>query len=222
MFTGIVRHVGKVLRTTPTAGGRRLTIDLGPLRDGLGMGDSVAVCGACLTACGVQGSAADFDVMSETLRRTRLGELTAGSAVNLERALTLVDTLDGHLVQGHVDGLAKVRKLDRTPGKWVIEFAVDPSLASQMVPRGSVAVDGVSLTIVEVLPDGFTVSLIPTTLSDTTLTDIEPGSSANIELDVIGKYVQRYLAAMLGEAAATRQGSSGGITLDTLRSAGYL
>ncbi|MFP4052872.1 MAG: riboflavin synthase [Phycisphaerae bacterium] len=221
MFTGIVRHVGKVLRTASTAEGRRLTIDLGPLREGLALGDSVAVCGACLTACGMQGAGVCFDVMSETLQRTRLGELSAGSAVNLERALTLADALDGHLVQGHVDGMAEVRRLDKTPGRWVIELAVDPSLAAQMVPKGSVAVDGVSLTVVDVLRDGFTVSLIPTTLEETTLMDLEPGDRVNIELDVIGKYVQRYLAAMLG-GKATGTGEPGGITLETLRNAGYL
>jgi riboflavin synthase len=222
MFTGIIQHVGTVRRIVPAAGGRTLTIELGPVAEGLGLGESIAVGGACLTACAIRGSEADFDVMTETLRATKLGQLTEGAKVNLEPALRLGDGLDGHLVQGHVDTVATVRSIDRSPGKWVGRFVLAPEAAGQMVPKGSVTVDGVSLTVVDVLPDGFTVSLIPTTLADTTLADLQPGDTVNVELDVIGKYVQKHLRAMLGSAEAGSRSADGGVSLETLRDAGFL
>jgi riboflavin synthase len=223
MFTGIIQHVGTLRRVVPTAGGRRLTIELGPIAEGLRLGDSVAVCGACLTASDIRGSEGDFDVMAETLRATRLGQLTEGTKVNLERALRLGDGLDGHLVQGHVDCVATARSIDEAPGKWVGEFAVGPETAAQLVPKGSVAIDGVSLTVVDVGSDGFTISLIPTTLADTTLADLRPGDAVNVELDVIGKYVHKHLRAMLGgQPGNPARSADGGVSLETLRDAGFL
>jgi riboflavin synthase len=214
MFTGIVRHIGKVLAAQGGASGKRLTIDLGPLAAGLVAGDSVAVSGACLTACGVSGSHAQFDVIRETLARTTLGGLGAGARVNLERSLQLGQGLDGHLVQGHVDGLAALKRV-RTGAEYVMEFSVGADLAALMIPKGSVAVDGVSLTLVDVSAEGFSVSLIPTTLRETTLGDLKPGDPANIETDVIGKYVRKYLTGL-----SSRPGS-GGITLEKLRDEGF-
>ena len=227
MFTGIIRHVGAVLRIDKTTGGKRLTIDVGPLAKGsgagagpgagsgtakgagsgassgaaagspltsvgLGLGDSVAVSGVCLTASAIAGAAATFDVIAETLDRTRLGSLGVGARVNLERSLQAGGSLDGHLVQGHVDGLATVANI-RRGGQFVLEFAAAPELLDQMVPKGSVAIDGVSLTLVDVTDSRFCVAIIPTTLAETTLGGLEPGDKVNIETDVIGKYVQKYL-----------------------------
>ncbi len=211
MFTGIVRHVGQVRSVVPTAGGARLTVDLGPLADGLALGDSVAVDGACLTATSIDGSTVSFDAVAETLAKTTLGSLAAGGRVNLERALTVDASLDGHLVQGHVDGTATVKSI--TPEAWT--FSAPRELAAQLVPKGSVAVAGVSLTVVDAGADSFSVALIPTTLAETTLGEMRVGQAVNIETDVIGKYVLRYLRN-LGAG-----GASGGLTLDALRKAGF-
>ena len=128
MFTGIVRHVGAVRSVGAAAGGSRLTVDAGPLAEGLQLGDSVAVDGACLTVAALAGAAACFDVIAETLSRTTLGDLRAGSRVNLERACRLNDALDGHLVQGHVDGVAAIRRTDRSGGRWALELAAPADL----------------------------------------------------------------------------------------------
>ena len=213
MFTGIIRHVGRVSAVADRGGGRRLSVDLGPLADGLRVGDSVAVSGACLTAAEVSGSQVEFDVVAETLRQTTLGKLSTGSKVNLERALTAGQALDGHLVQGHVDGRATVREV-RRGGQWVVTFGAPRELAAQLVSKGSIAVDGVSLTPAEVSAEGFSVALIPTTLAETTLTDLRGGDEVNIELDVIGKYVRAYL-----QQIATAGGD--GVTLEKLKRAGF-
>jgi len=214
MFTGMVQQVGVVRQVRPTSGGRRLTIDLGPLAEGLDLGDSVAVRGACLTVCAIAGTVGDFDVVSETLDRTTLCRLRSGAKVNLERALRLGDGLDGHLVQGHVDGVAAVRKI-ATGGRHEVSFATEPSLTGQMVSKGSVCIDGVSLTLTDVRADAFAVALIPTTLADTTLGELAVGDEVNVETDLIGKYVAKYLAALGG-------GQSGGVTLAKLRDAGFM
>ena len=210
MFTGIVRHVGQVRSVSAAPAGARLTVDLGPLAEGVGPGDSVAVDGACLTAVAVDAAEVSFDVVRETLARTTLGSLKGGSRVNLERALSAAAALDGHIVQGHVDGLATVKSI--APDAW--SFSAGRDLAEQLVPKGSVAVAGVSLTVVAAGAESFSVALIPTTLAGTTLGELRVGQAVNIETDVIGKYVLRYLRS-LGAAR------TGGLTLDTLRQAGF-
>jgi riboflavin synthase len=219
MFTGIVRHIGSLVSAQPGPAGKAMTIDLGPLVDGLSLGDSVAVNGVCLTASAITGTRVQFDVMAQTLRTTTLGDLAAGAKVNLERALVMGATLDGHLVQGHVDGLATLREIDQGDGRqWTLTFAGDDALAALMVPKGSVAIDGVSLTLVDVRDGRFSVSLIPTTREETTLGALAVGARVNIETDVIGKYVRKTLEAMLAEGV-TPAGSS--LTLDKLRDAGF-
>lgn len=215
MFTGIVRHVGSVKSVRPSGGGSRLAIDLGPLAEGLRQGDSVAVNGACLTATDLQGAAAEFDVISETLSHTTLGTLRPGAKVNLERALAAGDTLDGHLVQGHIDGTAAVRTI-KHDGQWTIEFSAQAELLGQMVSKGSVTIDGVSLTLANVSTDRFSVALIPTTLADTTLANLTAGVKVNVETDVIGKYVLRYLQQIASGQAG------GGLSLEALRQAGFM
>jgi len=212
MFTGIIRHVGTVRTVAAQAGGKRLGIDLGPLAAGLAEGDSVAVNGACLTAAAVASSRAEFDAVAETLGCTTLGDLRPGGKVNLERSLSAGDAIDGHLVQGHVDGVAEVRGITRG-GQWTVEFAAPAELTDLMVPKGSVAIDGVSLTLVAVAANSFSVTLIPTTLAGTALADLAAGSKVNVETDVIGKYVRKHLANL--------GASPGGLTLDKLRNAGF-
>ena len=213
MFTGIVQHVGVVERVESTGDGRRLVIDVGPLAEGLARGGSVAVRGACLTVVEIDARQAGFDVVAETLDRTNLGQLTAHARVNLERALRVGDCLDGHIVQGHVDGQARVQRVDRTAGRWDVHLTCDGSLTDEMAPKASVAVDGVSLTLVNVRRGQFSVTLIPTTLAETTLGQWRGGEMVNVETDVLGKYVRRLLDR--------REAEGSDLTLEGLRRAGF-
>jgi riboflavin synthase len=218
VFTGIIQHVGTVIGVAPTPAGKRLRIDLGPLAAGLEDGASVAVNGACLTASSPAGSsqaAVAFDVVPETLSRTTLGRLAVGSRVNLERALRAASALDGHIVQGHVDGLARMTRLERQGGQVLLHLSAPRELTEQMVPKGSVALAGVSLTLVAVAAESFCVALIPTTLERTTLGELRVGEEINVEVDILGKYVRRYLAQMTA-------GEGGGLTWEKLRSAGFM
>jgi riboflavin synthase len=196
MFTGIIEELGVVEALEDQGDAVRLTVS-GPLvTSDAALGDSIAVNGVCLTVAEQQGGTFTADVMSETLARTSLGSLSAGSPVNLERAMTVDKRLGGHIVQGHVDGTGTV--VSRTPSQhWeVVEIALDGSLAPYLVEKGSVTVDGISLTVVAVDDEAatFTVSLIPETLSRTTLGTRRPGDTVNLEVDVIAKYVERLLA----------------------------
>lgn len=193
MFTGLVETLGTVTRQVPDgAGGRHFTF-AAPFAADLTLGESVAINGACLTV--IEQTPDTFLVQAgpETLQRTNLGELRDGDRVNLERSLRLGDRLGGHIVQGHVDGVGQITDRKRQ-GEWeTIWFAVPPELASQMVMKGSVAVDGVSLTLVDVLAERFSVALIPHTLTITTLGFKQVGDRVNIETDLFGKYVLKYL-----------------------------
>ena len=204
MFTGIVEEVGVLLAREesggvgPEADAARLRIRARKALEGVALGDSIAVNGVCLTVTGSDGEEWTTDVMAETLRRSSLGALGAGDPVNLERAVTPHTRLGGHLVQGHVDGVGTV--LARTPSEhWeVVRVALPPELARYVVEKGSITVDGVSLTVSAVSaaddPEPwFEVSLIPTTLRETTLGAVPPGSPVNLEVDVIAKYVERLL-----------------------------
>jgi riboflavin synthase len=208
MFTGIVEELGEVVAAERTAGAARITVSGPRVTIGAAHGDSIAVNGACLTVTGVSPPVFTADVMPETLARTGLGELAPGSRVNLERPLRLSDRLGGHLVQGHVDAVATV--LSRSPGgSWdVVRISVPAGLGRYIVEKGSVAVDGVSLTVSAAGGarqgggggDGgwFEVSLTPTTLALTTLGLVQPGSHVNLEVDLIGKYVARLLGGERG------------------------
>lgn len=173
MFTGIVERQGRVVKA-----GRRLAIETG-WKD-LAHGESVAVAGVCLTVAGQKDNLTQFDIVQETLKKTRLGRLKAGDRVNLERALRHGDRISGHLVQGHIEGTGRVTQTGKI-------LRVETELASQMVPKGSIAVDGVSLTIVDVEPDAFTVALIPVTRRITTLGKLKAGDRVNLELDYLAK-----------------------------------
>jgi len=197
MFTGIVEHVGRVEALEVERDLARLRIDAGPIVEGVGIGDSIAVCGACLTVTRIDGRQLVFEAIPETMERTRLGRLRVGEGVNLERALAAGGRLDVHVVQGHVDGLGRVRRFDRSGNDVELHVRCEPELASQLVDKGSVTIDGVSLTVVAVVQDGFHVALIPHTLDRTTLSELEVDDPVHLEVDVFGKYVKQYLDRIL-------------------------
>ena len=199
MFTGIVEELGEVTALTHLGDSVRLTVR-GPLVvEGARHGDSVAVNGVCLTVVEVTGDRFTADVMRETLDRSALGALAPGAPVNLERPMRLDGRLGGHLVQGHVDGTGVIES--RSPSEhWdVVRISLPLELARYVVPKGSVTVDGVSLTVASVDEGSFTVSLIPTTLELTTLGRKQPGDPVNLEVDVIAKYVERLMGGRATE-----------------------
>ena len=196
MFTGIVETTGQIARIEPRGGDVRLVIDAGALGlDDVAIGDSIAVSGVCLTAIEIDGNTFAVDVSTETLSRTSLGALGVGARVNLEKALRLSDRLGGHLVSGHVDGLARVVSIeaDARSQRWT--FELPPELARYAAPKGSIAIDGVSLTVNEVDGARFGVNLIPHTIDVTTLGDRRAGDAVNIEVDMIMRYVERLTTA---------------------------
>jgi riboflavin synthase len=201
MFTGIVEELGEVTAVEPRGDSARLTLR-GPLvTERAAHGDSIAVNGVCLTVVTTAGGTFTADVMAETLHRSSLGALEPGSRVNLERPMALGGRLGGHLVQGHVDGTGTIA--ERTPGRhWeLVRVGMPRELARYVVEKGSITVDGVSLTVVDAGEDFFTVSLIPTTLDLTTLGVKQAGDPVNLEVDVVAKYVERLTAAQRAEAA---------------------
>ena len=190
MFTGLVGGTGTVRRLEPEDGGARLEVET-PLAAELRAGASIAVNGVCLTAVDVSNGSFSADVVAETLRRSSLGPLAEGDAVNLELPLRADERLGGHFVQGHVDGVGTVADVREEGSSRVVKIECDPSLARYVAEKGSIAVDGVSLTVAEVNAGGFEVALIPETLERTTLGSLEPGRRVNLEVDVIAKYVER-------------------------------
>jgi riboflavin synthase len=193
MFTGIVEELGTVAGVEDQGDAIRLTVRAATVLDDAGLGDSISVNGCCLTVATRTDDTWTADVMQETLDKTGLAGVRPGDRVNLERAVTADKRLGGHIVQGHVDGVGEV--LSRTPSEhWeVVEIALPAPLARYVVAKGSIAVDGVSLTVVDVADDRFTVSLIPETLARTTLGARRPGDRVNLEVDVLAKYVERLL-----------------------------
>lgn len=196
MFTGIVEERGTVRAVTDLGDAARLQVH-GPLvTSDARPGDSIAVNGVCLTVVDLVDGAFTADVMLETLRRSSLGALGPGSSVNLERAARVDARIGGHIVQGHVDGVATVRDITPTEHWTVVAFELPEALARYVVEKGSIAVDGVSLTVAAVDDESFSVSLIPTTLEHTTLGGLRPGDRVNLEVDVLAKYVERLLGAV--------------------------
>ncbi|GGO82201.1 riboflavin synthase [Wenjunlia tyrosinilytica] len=194
MFTGIVEELGEVVAVEELGDSSRLRLRGPVVTEGAKHGDSIAVNGVCLTVVDTADGEFTADVMAETLKRSSLGALRPGSRVNLERPMALGGRLGGHLVQGHVDGTGTV--LERIPGEhWeIVRIALPAELARYVVEKGSITVDGISLTVVDAAADHFTVSLIPTTLELTTLGIKQPGDPVNLEVDVLAKYVERLLA----------------------------
>lgn len=193
MFSGLVEELGTVVELRDQGPGKRLVVDAGVVAEGAQIGDSIANNGCCLTVVEIQGSQLSFDAGPETLKRTSLGNLVPGGRVNLERSLKLGDRVGGHLVTGHVDGLGHLdQRLDEDDWS-TFWFRTPAGLFRQMASKGSITVDGVSLTLVDVEPDKFSVALIPHTLQVTTLGRLNVDDPVNLETDLLAKYVQQQL-----------------------------
>lgn len=201
MFTGIVEEVGRIDVIEHLDEGARLVVATERVADGAAVGDSIAVNGCCLTVTSLTDAAAGFaaDVMAETLRVTSLGALEPGSPVNLERALRADARLDGHVVQGHVDGVGRIRSLDVERNATTVWVDAPLEVLRYCVPKGSVAIEGISLTLVDVDAGGFSVSIIPHTWDVTNLSSKSVGDPVNLEADVLSKYVEAHVRRMTGE-----------------------
>ncbi len=199
MFTGIIEAVGVVEAVSLEGDLARLRIQAGAVSEGVELGDSIAVNGVCLTVTKIEGQTLGFDAVRETLERSALGALATGSGVNLERAMQAGARLDGHIVQGHVDGTGTVKALEEEGQDVKLFIDCDSNLAELLVDKGSVTIDGVSLTVVTAAPTSFDVVLIPHTLAETTLGDYQPGQTVNLEADILGKYVKTYVDRSLAQ-----------------------
>lgn len=213
MFTGLIEEVGTLLARR----GGQLELLAPALAPTLKEGDSVAVNGICLTATTLGGERFTADVSASTLEVTTAGGWTPGTRLNLERALALGDRLGGHLVSGHVDGVGRLLARERLGAAWRLEVAMPDGLAPFLVPKGSIAIDGTSLTVNEVGADRFGVTIIPHTGAKTTVLELQPGAAVNLEVDLLAKYVHRMLASY-----AAPRSSGGGLSLETLAACGFL
>ncbi len=191
MFTGIVRERGSVLSVDGSEDGARLRISAPQAAAQAGIGDSISIAGVCLTVVAIDDGKVEFDAVAETLRRSSLGRLRAGDSVNVEPALRVGEPLGGHYVQGHVDGVGRVRAVEPEGDSVQVSVDAPAEVLRYCVEKGSIAVEGVSLTITGVEDDGFGVALVPHTLAETTLGALRPGDEVNLEADVLAKYVER-------------------------------
>jgi riboflavin synthase len=218
MFTGIIEGLGAIAAIRPSGQGRRLTVDADFELTGSKLGDSISVSGACLTAVRIAGRRFDADVSPETLDKTTFGAARVGERVNLERAMRLSDRVDGHLVSGHIDGTGVIESREAVGNVLVVGIGVSEALARFMIVKGSVAVDGISLTINTLEPGRFSVSIIPHTAGLTTVGFKPKGERVNIEADMIGKYVERFLSARQAPASAPLPG----VTVEMLAKTGFI
>ena len=191
MFTGLIEEVGLVSAVEDGGGRRRLQIEANLVRDNVQIGESITVNGACQTVVELDDASFVVESVEETLRRTTLGDLILGNRVNLERSLRLQDRLGGHLVAGHVDGVGIVRQLERRDGDAFLEIEAPAALRRYIASKGSIAVDGISLTVVDVIDSVFTVAIIPHTLQHTNLSETRSGGRVNLEVDLVARYVER-------------------------------
>ncbi|HIU28512.1 MAG TPA: riboflavin synthase [Candidatus Fimisoma avicola] len=224
MFTGIIEEVGTVMSVKSSANAMKLTIRAPKVTQDINMGDSIAVNGICLTACGLGRESFTVDVMGETLSRTSLKGLRCGSHVNLERALTLNGRLGGHIVSGHIDGTGTVTTIKNDDIARLITISAPQAVMDLIVEKGSVAVDGISLTVASVSSGDFTVSVIPHTMDNTILTEKTPGDTVNLENDCIGKYVRKLMELSeheMQDAAARRCSGKSRVTAGFLTENGF-
>ncbi len=212
MFTGIVESVGTIRASRAVGGGRRIEIEVSAPPAECAIGASVCISGVCLTVAARAPGVLCFDVVTETLKKSTLGEMRLGDKVNLERALPVDGRFDGHFVQGHVDGTGTVEQVLHTGHESVVLIRPQPSLLPYIIPKGSVAIDGISLTIAEVRDDAFSIALIPTTLAVTTAASFSAGHRVNIETDIIARTVVHRLSTL---------SLSDGLTLNKLHEAGF-
>jgi riboflavin synthase len=211
MFTGIIEEMGKIKGLTPSGA---LTVEALHVLEGTRLGDSIAVSGVCLTVVDMTSSSFTVDVMPETLKRSVLGSLRPGAPVNLERAMLAGGRLGGHMVQGHADGVGTVRSRSQMGNAVLFDIVADEEVTRYIVEKGSVAIDGISLTVLEARGGGFSVSIIPRTLSETTLESKRPGDRVNIEVDIIAKYVEAFIAHRSGREGIEDALERGGFLLD--------
>jgi len=203
MFTGIVEHVGKVESLQTSAQGSRLYVHAGPLAASLAISGSIAVNGCCLTIVEIHGETFAADLSSETLRRTAFGELKRGARVNLERPLTAGKEFGGHFMQGHVDGIGRVARVDPDGANWWLGVCLPSELLRYVAMKGSIAIDGISLTVANLATDVVEAAIIPFTYANTNLQTLRPGDAVNIEADILAKYLERLLETRRPAAAST-------------------
>ncbi|OYP36797.1 riboflavin synthase [Rhodopirellula sp. MGV] len=200
MFTGLVETMGTVVDLIDDPPGKRLRVESDLIASDVAMGDSICINGCCLTVIAIDGTKLDFEAGEETLSRTNLGELSAGGKVNLERSLEVGARMGGHYVSGHVDTLGELIERTEDPPWATLRFRLPKRYASQIAAKGSIAIDGISLTVVDADEDSFSVALIPHTLSVTTLGQRRVGDKVNLETDILAKYVQRSLGLLTVES----------------------
>jgi len=217
MFGGIIDAIGEVRVCRPTAGGARLTIRAPGYWTDVRPGASIAIDGVCLTVTGTSGPEAGFDVVAETLRRSTLGGLRPGDGVNLQKSLAVGERIDGHFVQGHVDAIGVVERVDASEAECKYWFRVDPAALAYLVPKGSVAIDGISLTIADLHDGLFSVALIPTTLQRTTIGRKKPGNRVNIETDILVRTVVNHIQSIGQKASSAAEA----VTMDLLWEQGF-
>lgn len=215
MFSGIIDQIGVIRRVAETGSGRTVAIEAAGYWQDLPTGASVAIDGVCLTMTRAEDRIASFDIIAETIRRSTLGNLAIGGRVNLQKSMTVGDRIDGHFVQGHVDAVAKVAAVERTGGEAIWWFEPGADAMRYIIPKGSVTIDGISLTVAKVMPGRFSVALIPTTLERTTLGEKGVGASVNIETDILVRSLAHLLDRMSTHPAAL------GVTPELLRNAGF-
>lgn len=213
MFTGLIETVGRVTALEKRGAAAVLTVSASLPAAEIAIGDSIAVNGACLTVTVLREGALIFDVSPETLSATTIGTLRTGDSVNLERALRLGDRMGGHIVTGHIDCIGRLSRMSEISGNHVLDFTLPPGHARYLITKGSVAINGVSLTVNTVSPDGFSVNIIPHTFAATTLSRLKAGDPVNIETDIIGKYVERLTSPWK---------AGGGLSMKTLAENGFI
>lgn len=214
MFTGIVEHLASVKKLSTKAGGAELFLDFLDLYNDLKLGESIAINGVCLTVNDVKGQIVSFDVSGETLKKSALGKLRSAEKVNIERALRVGDRLGGHFVTGHVDGIGTIKEKKQSAEQCTTSFSVENKFTDMMIEKGSVSIDGISLTIVDLSEGVFSVALIPYTLTSTTMGLKKVGDRVNIEIDMMGKWIKKLMANV--------QRKKGGVTKEQLMEQGFL
>ncbi len=213
MFTGLIETIGNVVRSQGGPDNMVLVVDIGALSSEIKIGDSVAVNGACLTAVQIAGGQVNFDVSGETIAKSTMGKLSAGAKVNIELSMRADARFGGHFVLGHVDGMATIGKIENKGRFWDVRYQCSKALLDNMIAKGSVAVDGISLTIAELTTDGFSVAVIPQTWEKTNLQYAKVGDPVNIETDVIVKTVRKSLETILP--------AKGNLTVEKLKEMGF-
>lgn len=219
MFTGIIEAVGKIANIERQGEAVRLTVAAGRIAEDVALGDSVAINGVCLTVTEARPPHITFDAVYETMRKTALGSLQVGDGVNLEQALPVGGRLGGHIVQGHVDGTGRIASIRQVGNSWFVYVDAVPELMRYVVTKGSVAVDGISLTVAEAEDRTFALSIIPHTWENTTLKDKRAGDPVNIECDILGKYVEKMLG---GYGVSANEREKGNVSMDLLTRSGYV